>query len=96
MAQSARLLGRYRDRQRSAKRLLRALRYACRALAVFARVEAASGRSSPPSERGRANLGRSNSLEAQGADDAQEEFESDFVEAWTKVMTLDRFDAPTS
>ena len=26
------------------------------------------------------------------ADDAQEEFVNDFVEAWTKVMTLDRFD----
>ncbi len=26
------------------------------------------------------------------ADDAQEEFVHDFVEAWTKVMTLDRFD----
>ncbi len=26
------------------------------------------------------------------ADDAQEEFVQDFVEAWTKVMTLDRFD----
>ena len=26
------------------------------------------------------------------ADDAQEEFVRDFVEAWTKVMTLDRFD----
>ncbi len=28
------------------------------------------------------------------ADDAQEEFVHDFVEAWTKVMTLDRFDLP--
>ena len=26
------------------------------------------------------------------ADDAQEEFVHDFVEAWAKVMTLDRFD----
>ena len=26
------------------------------------------------------------------ADDAREEFVHDFVEAWTKVMTLDRFD----
>ena len=26
------------------------------------------------------------------ADDAQEEVVHDFVEAWTKVMTLDRFD----
>ena len=28
------------------------------------------------------------------ADDAQEVFAHDFVEAWAKVMTLDRFDRP--
>jgi catalase-peroxidase len=27
-----------------------------------------------------------------GADDAREKFVRDFVDAWTKVMTLDRFD----
>ncbi|MFC7115012.1 catalase/peroxidase HPI [Natronoarchaeum sp. GCM10025703] len=30
--------------------------------------------------------------EAYGADDAEEKFVHDFVDAWTKVMTLDRFD----
>jgi len=30
--------------------------------------------------------------EVYAADDAQEKFVSDFVDAWTKVMTLDRFD----
>ena len=28
------------------------------------------------------------------ADDAQEDFVCDFIEAWAKVMTLDRFDLP--
>ena len=32
--------------------------------------------------------------EVYAADDGQEEFVRDFVEAWTKVMTLDRFDLP--
>ena len=27
-----------------------------------------------------------------GAEDAEEKFVQDFVDAWTKVMTLDRFD----
>ena len=30
--------------------------------------------------------------EVYGADDAQEKFVNDFIKAWTKVMTLDRFD----
>jgi len=34
--------------------------------------------------------------EVYAADDSQEKFVSDFVDAWTKVMTLDRFDASAS
>jgi catalase-peroxidase len=30
--------------------------------------------------------------EVYAADDAQQKFVRDFVDAWTKVMTLDRFD----
>ncbi len=30
--------------------------------------------------------------EVYAADDAKQKFVSDFVDAWTKVMTLDRFD----
>ena len=30
--------------------------------------------------------------ETYGSDDAEEKFVRDFVDAWSKVMTLDRFD----
>ena len=34
--------------------------------------------------------------EVYAANDGEEKFVSDFVDAWTKVMTLDRFDLPAS
>jgi catalase-peroxidase len=34
--------------------------------------------------------------EVYAADDGQEKFVTDFVDAWTKVMTLDRFDLKRS
>jgi catalase-peroxidase len=33
--------------------------------------------------------------EVYGSDDAKEKFVNDFVNAWTKVMNLDRFDIPS-
>ena len=34
--------------------------------------------------------------EVYAANDGEEKFVNDFVDAWTKVMTLDRFDTPAS
>jgi catalase-peroxidase len=34
--------------------------------------------------------------EVYAANDGEEKFVNDFVDAWTKVMTLDRFDMPAS